>query len=319
MSFLSPLAGLIALGGAVPLVAFLRSESARRRVTELLRIPEPSKPLRLGPPAAALTVAALLGLAATQPTFTRDAKRRVRTDAEAWFVLDTSRSMKASSSPSSPTRLDRAKSVAIRLRNELGNVPVGVASITDRVLPHLFPTGDEDTFAVTVREVMGVERPPPSNGFSTRITTLGSIGRIATDNFFSQNATKRLIVLFTDGETKSFADDTLGVIFRKPPIVHSLFVRVSRKGERVWNADLPDPYYRPDPSSRQNLRQLAATSGGTAVDAASFDRLVRVAKRDLGSGPSVVFDRQQRELSLAPWIACLAFLPLGFLLWRRNV
>jgi len=49
MSFLSPLAGLIALGGAVPLVAFLRSESARRRVTELLRIPEPSKPLRLGP------------------------------------------------------------------------------------------------------------------------------------------------------------------------------------------------------------------------------------------------------------------------------
>ena len=98
-------------------------------------------------------------------------------------------------------------------------------------------------------------------------------------------------------------------------LVHALFVRVSLPNERVWNGRRLDPYYRPDPSSRKNMQQLAVTTGGAAVDATSFRQLLRVAKQDLGSGPSAVYDRQQRELSLAPWIACIAFLPLGFILW----
>src|SRR5207245_1127951 len=80
--------------------------------------------------------------AGTQPTLVRRSQHHVRKDAQAWFVLDTSLSMKAAAGPAAPTRFERAQALAIRLRRKLGDVPVGIASITDRALPHLFPTAD---------------------------------------------------------------------------------------------------------------------------------------------------------------------------------
>jgi hypothetical protein len=319
MSFLTPLAGLVALFGVAPVVAFLRSERGRRRVTTLLHLPEPSRRARIAPAVALTFVAALIGLAAAQPTLVRRSTKHVRTDAEAWFVLDTSLSMKASAAPGSPSRFQRAQELAVRLRDELGDVPVGVASITDRALPHLFPTVDAQTFDATVHKVMGIERPPPLDGFSTRITTLGSIARIASDNFFSPAATKRLIVVFTDGETKPFADASLGTIFRQPPGVRPIFVRIWNAHERVWNGSQDDPLYRPDPLSALYIRQLAATSGGVAVDSNDFGRLVAAARADLGRGRTAVLRRERRRLVLAPYLAGVAFLPLGFLLYRRNL
>ena len=285
----------------------------------LLRFGEPSRRARLAPAGALVVVAALLGLAATQPTFVRRSQQHVRTDAEAWFVLDTSLSMKAAASPGSPTRFQRAQALAIRLRNELGDVPVGIASITDRALPHLFPTPDSDTFDVTVRRSMGIERPPPTDGFSTRITTLGSIARIASDNFFAPNARKRLMVVFTDGETKPFVDESLGTVFRQPPGVQAIFVRIWGPHERVYDGRRADPLYRPDPSSAAYTQQLATTTGGVAVEAGDFGDLVKAARRALGSGPTQVLRNEQRRLELAPYLAGFAFLPLGFLLWRRNL
>src|SRR5919204_943341 len=155
MSFLTPLAALIALVGAVPLAAFVIGERRRRRVNELLRLPPPSERSRLAPGIALAVIAALLGVAATQPTLVRRSHKQMRTDAEAWFVLDTSLSMKAAAGPGAPTRFERAQSLAERLRHKLAHVPVRVASITDRALPHLFPTPDSDTFDVAVHKVMG--------------------------------------------------------------------------------------------------------------------------------------------------------------------
>ena len=40
-----------------------------------------------------------------------------------------------------PTRLERALAMARRMRLDLTDVPSGVATITDRVLPNIFPTG----------------------------------------------------------------------------------------------------------------------------------------------------------------------------------
>jgi hypothetical protein len=319
MSFLSPLGALVVLVGAVPLVAFIRSERARERVTRLLRLREATSRARLVPLAASLAIAALLGIAATQPTIVRHSSQRVRTDAEAWFVLDTSRSMKASAGPDSPTRFERAQELAVRLQDKLGDVPVGIASITDRVLPHLFPTTDRDTFDLTVHKVIGIERPPPADGFSTRITTLGSIARVVSSNFYDPSATKRLLVVFTDGETKPFTDASIGTVFRQPPQVHAIFVRIWGAHEHVYYGKTKDPLYRPDPSSASYIRQLAETAGGTAVEGADFDRLLRTARADLGQGPTHVLGNERRELALAPYLAALCFLPLGFVLWRRNV
>jgi VWA domain-containing protein len=236
MSFLSPFGALVVLVAAAPVAAFFWSDRARARVTRLLRLPEPEPRTRLAPLAAILVVAALIGMAATQPTVLRQTSHHVRTDAEAWFALDTSLSMKASAGPSSPTRFQRAQSLAMRLQAALPDVPVGLASVTDRVLPHIFPTTDSETFDLTVRKVIGIERPPPADGFSTRITTLGSIARVVTGNFFDPTAKKRLLVVFTDGETKPFTDASLGTVFRQPPGVHSIFVRIWGAHERVWTA-----------------------------------------------------------------------------------
>jgi hypothetical protein len=319
VDFLTPLGALIAVLVAAPLAAFLVGERGRRRVNALLRLGEPDRRVRFAPAVAVVVVAALFGLAATQPTLVRRAQQHVRTDAEAWFVLDTSLSMKASAGPAAPTRFQRAQALAVRLRDELPDIPVGIASITDRALPHLFPTPDSDTFDITVHKVMGIERPPPTDGFSTRITTLGSIARIATDNFFAPSARKRLLVVFTDGETKPFVDESLGTVFRQPPGVRAVFVRIWGAHERIYDGGRPDPLYRPDPLSATYIQQLAATTGGVAVGADNFSEMVKAARADLGSGPTEVLKNEERRLELAPYLAGFAFLPLGFLLWRRNL
>jgi hypothetical protein len=319
MSFLTPFGALIAVLVVAPVAAFVVGERGRRRVNALLRLRQPPRNKRLAPVVAVVVIAALFGLAATQPTVVRRSQQHIRTDAEAWFVLDTSLSMKAAAGPGSPSRFRRAQSLAIRLRNELADVPVGLASITDRALPHLFPSPDSDTFDVTVERSMGIERPPPTDGFSTRITTLGSIARIASDNFFAPTTRKRLIVVFTDGETKPFVDESLGTVFREPPGVQAVFVRIWGAGEHVYDGHRMDPLYRPDPSSATYIQQLAATTGGVAVDAGDFDSVVKAAREALGHGPTQVLKNEQRRLELAPYLAGFAFLPLGFLLWRRNL
>jgi hypothetical protein len=243
----------------------------------------------------------------------------MRTDAEAFFVLDTSRSMLASLGKGKPTRFERARRLAERLRVELGDVPTGLASLTDRTLPHVFPTPNVDTFETALSESMGIERPPPSDGFSVKVTTLGSLAHIATDNFFSVNARHRLLVVFTDGETKPFVETSLGTLFRNPPAVRTIFVHLWNPDERIYLGDRADPNYRPDPLSNTTVRQLAAVTDGVAVGEHDYDQLVRQARADVGSGPTRVLEKERRRVALAPYVAAFAFLPLCFLLWRRNL
>lgn len=319
MHFLSPLGALVAVVVVVPLVAFVVADRQRRRVTALLRLDEPRRLRRLSPAIALCIAAAFLGIAATQPTVVARSSQHIRTDAEAWFVLDTSLSMKAATSPTSPTRFQRAQALAMRLRAKFRDVPSGVASITDRALPHLFPTIDLAAFDLTVRKAVGIERPPPSDGFSIRITTLGSLARIVSDNFFPPSVTKRLVIVFTDGETRPFADASLGTVFKQPPGIHAIFVRIWGANERVWNGGRADPLYRPDPASAEYVQQLADTTQGVALRGSDFDGIVRAAREALGSGPHLDLKKERRQRELAPYFAAFAFLPLGFLLWRRNV
>jgi hypothetical protein len=319
MSFLTPFAAFLALLVVVPIAAFALGERRRQRVTALLHLDEPGRVARLAPAVAVTAVAGLLGVAAMQPTLVNRHSKRVRTDAEAFFVLDTSRSMLASLGREQPDRFERARRLAEHLRLELGDIPVGLASITDRTLPHVFPTPDVDTFETAIVKAMGIERPPPSDGFSIRVTTLGSLAHVATDNFFSATAKHRLCVVFTDGETKPFVEASLGTLFRNPPAVKTVFVHIWNRKERVYLKDGPDPNYRPDPLSNTTVRQLALSTGGVALGEHDFGGLVNQARDDLGSGPSRVLEKERRRFALAPYVAALAFLPLGFLFWRRNV
>jgi hypothetical protein len=319
MSFLTPYGALIALLVVLPLAAFAVGERARHRVSNLLGLAEQAGAMRFAVAVAAVVVAALFGVAATQPAIVHRQQRHVRTDAQAWFVLDISMSMASSAAPGMPSRLARSQALALRLRDELKDVPVGLASITDHAMPHLFPTADLDAFRLTLGKAIGIERPPPSDGFGIRATQLGSLSRIASDNYFAPSAKRRLMVVFTDGETKPFVDRSLSTLFERPPGVKTIFVHVWGAHDRIYTESGVDPLYRPDPRGAAYIRTLAAATGGRGFDAGAFASIVKTARSDLGSGPTVVLTGDERRLDIAPWVAALAFVPLGFVLWRRNV
>ena len=86
----------------------------------------------------------------------------MRRDADVFIVIDTSRSMLAATAAGAPTRFERATAIAKRLRDATPTAAVGIASLTDRVLPHLFPTEDRAEFDVTLRDAIAVQRPPPA-------------------------------------------------------------------------------------------------------------------------------------------------------------
>jgi hypothetical protein len=320
VTFLTPFGALVALAVVVPLVAFVVAERGRRHVAAVLALPDMQGLSRRAAVISLLSIAALLGLAATQPTLVHKSAHKVRKDAAAFFVIDTSRSMLASNGPTAPTRFERAQKLAAELRGKLPDIRVGLASMTDRVLPHLFPSSDREAFDLTLREVVGVERPPPSDGFNTVITTLGALTHVATDNFFPVGARHRLVVVFTDGESNRFVDSSVGALFKRPPVTRTIFVHLWGPGEHVYDAKgQPEPAYRLDTSSTRGIARLAEATNGVALEGENVDDTADAARSLLGSGPKVDDVRERRRLDLAPFLALGVFAPLGFLLYRRNL
>jgi hypothetical protein len=317
MVFLTPLAGLVAVAVVVPLAAYALLERRARRVSRNLRLTPPALRTRLGVPVAITLVAALLGVAAAQPVVSGSRTRVGRDDAEVYLLFDTSRSMLARRSFGSPDRLARAKELALALRQSVADVPVGIASLTDRVLPHLFPTLDAQVFVSTLRESVGIEQPPPS-GTGDLATDFNSFASVAVNNYFRPQISKRLVVIFSDGESSSFDDLVLGQALRRYH-VHVLFVHIWNAREKIYlRQDAPDPAYAPDPASRGEAERVARDGGGTVVgeDPAA---LAREAKAFLGNGPETKVREQRTRISLGPYVALAALLPLSFVLLRRNL
>jgi hypothetical protein len=319
LSFLTPEAGLVAVASIVPVALLLLGERRTRRVRAALRLAPPTRTHRGVLVASVVAVPALLGLGAMQPVVDRSTEHVTRTDAEIFFVIDTSRSMAASRSPRSRTRLVRARTAAREIRRALGEVPAGIASLTDRLLPHLFPTPDADVFATTTERSVGVDRPPPVN-WNRTATTLGALSALTTRNYFSRAARRRVAVVLTDAESRPFATENVGALFRRKPRVIPFFVRVGDVEERVYTLDgRIDEEYRPHPSAAITLAALASTTGGRAFEERDLDEVVAAVKEAIGTGRTQVRGNERNKLALAPWAVGLSFVPLGVLLWRRNL
>ena len=318
LTFLSPGAALIALAALVPVAAALLAIRRADSVRELLGLARPSRLRRLAPFAAFALAAVFLGLAASQPILEREILLRVRSETEAFLVVDVSRSMLARPDPEATTRLERAHAAAVELREGLPGVRVGVASLTDRVLPHLFPTSDEEAFRLTVERTLGIERPPPRESFSLNATTLEALTGLATRRFFSRDARHRLAIVVTDGESRAVNEISIAARLRRPPAVETVFVHVWGGDERVYSQGVPEAEYRPDPSARERLERLAdANDGGVYAE----DEVAAAAARGrelLGESPSAAEAAKRERRPLAPYLAALAFLPLGLLLGRLD-
>jgi hypothetical protein len=310
MTFLTPLGALVALAALLPLAAWALG---RRRADEV------GRSLGLRPPAArrglraflAAGGVAALGLAAAQPALTRETHARERAGVEALFVFDTSRSMAASATAASPTRLDRAVAAAVRLRAAIGDVPSGIATLTDRTLPNLLPVADVPSFDATAERAVAIESPPPT-ATAVRATSYGALDEIPSGNYFDSGARRRLVVLLTDGE--SDAVDTTEIARTLSPArgYRFLAVRFWRNGEGVFDADgKEESAYRPDPLGRVVLAGVARALGGRSFEEAQLGAAASYLHRAAGSGPSTAAPvATASRTPLAPYLAALGLVLL---------
>jgi hypothetical protein len=317
LSFLTPFAALFALAALVPLAVTRHADRRARRIRNALGLDEPPWLSRYSVVAALVAVCGLLGLAAAQPVVATTRSLPERSDAQVFAVLDTSRSMLASENGGAPTRLERARRLALEVRDALPDVPLGLASLTDRLLPHLFPTTDRRVVAQTLEDSIAIEQPPPRIG-AIVATTFDALAAAERLNYFPPRIAKRVLVVFTDGETRPLQQD-LGLALQERVPIEVLFVHVWGDRERIYTAGVPEAGYGPDPESRAKLSSIASSIGGEVFDETSAVAVADAVRKHLGAGETITREHEGTRYSLMPWLTLAALLPLCFVLLRRNV
>jgi hypothetical protein len=316
VSFLTPWAALVGLVVVLPLAAFVLGERRLERVRAALRLP-PAPLLRQRlVPAALVLVAVLAAAAAAQPTIDRGSIARARPAAEVFVALDSSRSMLASAEPQAATRLARAKRAAIALRDELPGISVGVASFTDRSLPHLFATTDVQAFRATVQRVIGVNSPPPSARQPTA-TTLGALASFATLNFFTPEIQSRHVVLLSDFESTPFSAARVGTVLAEGR-VEVAFVRFGNETERIFGV-AADAGYTPEPRAAEYADLISEATGGRVFGEDEITEVADHLRAAVESSQRVRMVEERGTLELAPWLALGVVAPLAYLIRRRNI
>jgi hypothetical protein len=309
--FLTPRGALLALAAAVPLAALAVAARRERRARAVLGLPM-ERP-RWTPAVAVVGVAGLLGVAAAQPALRSMSTVETRTDAQVLFVIDNSRSMLASRAPGSRQRIARARDLAIRLRDDLPDIPAGVATLSDNVLPDLFPVPNRGVFDQTVREAARVGNPPPSTS-AVQATSLGALGALGTQSFFPPTVKRRVAIVLTDGESRPF---DLGQVARQlgsGPGVTPIFVHVWGGDERVFGpGGQPETAYHPDPSSAASLASIAQATGGKVFGENQLGDAASAVRAALGRGPTRPEGLAASTTALGPYFALAALLPLAFL------
>jgi hypothetical protein len=308
LTLLTPEAAAVAVAVALPLAAFTVAAARSERARVLLRLAqaprERQRPLLIG------AAFALLGVAAAQPALERTQGRAVRTDAEALVVVDVSRSM-AASAPQGTTRLERAKEAALSVRRRLDDVPTGLATLTDRTLPHVLPTADAALFEAALEKTVGIERPS-ARDVALQATTLQALAQVVQGRYFSPGTRRRLLVVVTDGDSAPFDVGAVAASLRIGR-VQLVLVRIGETDERVYGADgTPEPLFRPSPLAAQTLATLSDASNGAVVS--SGDAAAQVADDFLGEGPTSSEGVATEIVSLAGGFAAAAIIPLLVLL-----
>jgi hypothetical protein len=306
LTFLTPLGALVALAALLPLTALAVTAHRADRVARSLRL-EPAGPTVLVLPAVLAGLAfASLGVAAAQPALRTVHRQDVHTQSQIFFVVDVSRSMAASPTLNGPTRLARARKVVARLRAAVPDVPSGLAGLTDRVLPYLFPTASPVAFEETLRRSVLIEAPPPQQ-VSTNATSFDALGSLARDGFFERPSGTRTCVLVTDAETRSYATEEVARSLDGARGCRLLVLRVGGAGERVFGADgTPEGGYAPDPAAVAKAQQLAEAAGGRAFDEASLGAASSALRRAAEVGPVRREAARVTKRALAPYAAGLA-------------
>jgi hypothetical protein len=318
LSFVTPLGALIALVGLVPLAVLAVGDRRLEALCRRLGLRPPTRRPSVEVGVALIVLVAVLALALAQPVVANHTTRKGRADAEAFFVFDVSRSMGARTADS-PTRFDQARRDAKELRARLGNLPVGIASLTDRVLPHLFPSVSVNAFNATLDESLAIDRPTMSLAYGDAVgTKLGALADLVTGNYFEPTSKKRVVIVFTDGETLKEHLSALPARF-KDGNLRVFFFHYWSPDQRVYNAaGQIIPAYLPDPNTTPVLDGLAQSTSSKVFKPGQVDQAAAAVHSVVGKGPTTARGRELNSFLLAPYVLLFAVVPLGFLLFRRN-
>ena len=316
-TFLTPIDALFALAAAIPLLALWLAHARMERVRRLFSVATPRRRELVGIVAALALLPVLMGVAAAQPVVVRHHLLGQRLDAQAFFVFDTSSSMTARTGADGPTRLARAKQEAQDVIRKLGDIPVGLAAMTDRVLPVLMPTPNFGLVRRTLHESVGINQPPPGQRYHGRATTFSALYPFGSSHFFSPGVQREILVVFTDGEAAPIRS-VVGYQLARSMTVHPLFVRVWEPTERIYRHGRIDPRYKPDPASGVALDKFAVAARGRVFTENDLHALERTIRSDAGTSPVTTQVIGYARVALAPWFVLAGVVPLGFLLYRRN-
>ena len=170
--------------------------------------------------------------------------------------------------------------------------------MTDRLLPHLFPTPDSEVFSATLERSVGIDQPPPVN-WNRTATTLGALSALSTRNFFPREIKRRVAIVFTDAESRAFATGER----RSPVPARAARPCDLRAGRQLRRARVLDPgeleeAYKPPSTAATTIRALATVTGGEAFEEDELGDVATAAKRGRhrangGAGTSATSSRSR--------------------------
>jgi hypothetical protein len=166
-------------------------------------------------------------------------------------------------------------------------------------------------FDGVVQRAVRIESPPP-RASAVRATSYGALADIVSGNAFAPTATRRIVILLTDGESNPVQSGGLAGRLAAGRGYRFLSIRFWQGNESVYGAeDKAEAAYRPDPSGRTTLRDLAAALGGRSFEENETAAAAGYLRSLAGNGPSVrVAGTDRNRVALAPYLALAALLGL---------
>ena len=94
----------------------------------------------------------------------------------------------------------RARSAGTSTRRS-DDLPTGVATLTNRMMPLLFPTGDARGVTAVIDHSLQIMQPRPERLTAARASSLAALSLAADRSYFNPSARKRVLVVFSDLDT----------------------------------------------------------------------------------------------------------------------
>ena len=289
--FLTPRAALVGLAFVAPLVAL--AIRARSGVPGPLdpRAPPSRAPRLLARPVGLVALAALVAATAAQP-MVRDTDSTTRALGRRALPHLRRQPLDARGGRAGGrVRLERARALGRNVHAAVPDVPTGVATLTNRMMPLLFPTGDARGVTAVIDHSLRIMQPQPVALTAARASSLAALSLAADRSYFNPSSRKRVLVVFSDLDSDFFSlDGTLRLL--RQHRIEPFLVRVAAPGERVFDAaGRPYAYVSVSTVTVDALRQAswhAFEEGETA-------RLVAEIRSYLGVRPG----RQERRRRVA--------------------